>query len=670
MEDYEDFGATEEQYAFYQDAEFAIPVEYELIPLVGVRVEVNGEFPAMQLLTKTYQQVWLILTSKMQQREVNRAIVCAKACLPINSRIEHLRGMLRRMDVFPESKERIPNVISTYSIKGACYSFWEFEGRLCFSRFLTVTVDYKVEIQINAPEEVVVPLQEVVPEVFERVSEYHEGYFGEVRLMDLGKSRSIIEMGLTNEEKKVVSCWFEAHVLRLDGFERKGELVTAEQYLEVMKQHFGLVVMRQPWYFNVPLFITDKMPVIVTCGCDCHLMHKDHEDDLDCHWCHGGKPRLERALIDSVGREESFHVKLDEHWSAHSMLSMEVEVLEGQTVEVQMYYRLRLQRAGDVLKVCVYDRAGNKICSDGYEWPGRILPQCLEVISEGDLPVMSLTNQPQWMNYIITMGWRKRSPLPFKLPHMVEVTEWNGYSGNALFFSVGDNFRYIEKNSSEEFVAVDRVAVSLVRRASHFAIGIFLRDVFLIKRLIGVDVFSRLLMRDVWGITGLYFADLMFPAGNFVYSASLHHRYRSLMAPSLPICRVPKWLGMLLMFTCLNNDVLKVLLFFLERYPVEKIEWYDEYDFSPLDYASCFYEEQVRQRVRLERQRGLIRSVTRVDKRSAYEKKRLAYLSREPVARSVEELRADPTSVFHDQAEMEEQARLLHYCVAAVSVGE
>jgi len=78
----------------------------------------------------------------------------------------------------------------------------------------------------------------------------------------------------------------------------------------------------------------------------------------------------------------------------------------------------------------------------------------------------------------------------------------------------------------------------------------------------------------------------------------------------------------------------------------------------------------VRQRSRQEQQRGLIRVIIKTDRRLVYEKKRLLHLTREPVARTVEAMSADPICTFHDQVEMEEQARLLRYRILTMDVGE
>jgi len=664
MGDYDDFGPTEEQYDLYTDLEFAIPLHYELSPITGMFVGTTWEFSIEQMYTKTLHQVWLILTSKMRQCDVNRAIACAKACLPIHSRIEHLRGMLRRMEIQPEGKERMLATACTYSIKGACYTTYEHEGCLFFSRYLSVTKDYKVELHQVIQEESTVALEDIIPDQVERIGLYKKGYFGDVKLMDLSRSREIIETGLTFREKRVISCWFDTHVLRINGFEVEGEHVSAMEYLDVGRRYFGLLEPKQPWYVNVPLFITENLPLVVACGCECHCKSENIGDisvsGPACFHCQKGSPRIQRSLIDVVDDEDSYSVFITEHWSCHSTIDMNVIVLPGKEVVVNMFCELRFKREKDRLLVTVTDRNSTVQVSEEIVWCGYVSPVCIEVLDEGSVPVLPLTNQPAWMNYIVMMGYRRRTPLPFKLPHMIEAMGWNGYQGDALFMPFGDNYRFIDKTTTD-FVARRNAAVELIKRASHFAVGIFLRDVFLVKRLIGVDVFFRLLMRDVWAVTGLYFSDLMFPRTTFVYSATWHQRYRSLMSSSMPFPTAPRWLILILMFTPLNNDLIKVLLSYLERFPIRLVNWWQRYEFESLDFASCHYEDRVQQRVSKERARGLIRVASMTTSRKSYENMKLVNLESERLPRSLADLEEDADSPFCDQKEMGEFAISLSY---------
>jgi len=244
----------------------------------------------------------------------------------------------------------------------------------------------------------------------------------------------------------------------------------------------------------------------------------------------------------------------------------------------------------------------------------------------------------------------------------VEAMEWNGYQGNALFLPFGDDFRFIDKTSTD-FIARGSAAEKLIERASHFAVGIFLRDVFLVKRLIGADVFAQLLMRDVWAVTGFYFADLMFPRTTFVYSAFWSQRYRSLMTPSMPFPKAPRWLTLILMFTILNNDTLKLLLTYIERFPIDQVNWWARYEFEPLDFASCHYEERVRDRILKERVRGLIRVASQTLNRESYERLKLLDLTLERVPKTMLELKEDTDSPFCDQEEMDEFSNSLSYGV-------
>jgi len=555
-----------------------------------IRIErMDSEFSLSQLGAKNEKQRWLILTSRMCQKTVNYAIACARARLPIDARLEHLRCLLVKMLPQPEEKSKPSEKNAIYVVGQEAYEAQMIDDGLWFSGLIHVTTSYEVvmrELTVDttctlASDISACPNREVMSTV---------GFFGDIKLRDLSKSRDVIESGLSVREKEIVSCWFDKHKLTSQGFSTDVYAVTDKEYLDVMTKHFGMKTAATPWYVNVPRFITDEIKITTDCGCGCHVGRQEYHVDGRCDWCLDGTVRVVSTMISESHDEhdEQTPVTVFEHLSDHSTLQYEVKIRDNYVTKVDALMKLEIIPSEGNLRILVKDRTDQLVHMQDEKMSSLMFPVQVEVFNEKTMPGIPCQQEVKWLDYILVVGHKVRAPLPFRPPYITEAMEFEGYDSNCFLLVVGKKIIALSKTWEEE-VPLATASEKLTSMAMNSAVGILMRDASAIASLIGDQLFDHLLMSSKWCVAGFYFADLIFNGLSKVSRLSPQWgiTYRNAMIPIVSRFSVPQWLIHILMATELPNEVIVVLIRCIEGFPVYECQLHDDFDVSPLDVSMC-----------------------------------------------------------------------------------
>jgi len=615
----EDYYEEELDYDDESEREVALKVSYMLTKKNPQPVPVPrwvNEFPISQLGVKTDYQKWLIMTSRMNQKTVNYAIACARSRLPMDSRLEHLRCILNKMLPQAEEKPKVVEKNAVYVVGDTVYEARMTDDGLWFSGLIHVTTAYEV-----VTREVVVDttctLALDVSACPHREVRSSKGYFGDIKMRDITKSREILETGMTRREKEIISCWFDDHVLTSVGFTTTTYEVTDKEYLAVMKGKFGMRMPATPWYINVPKFITDDVVITTDCGCACHVGREDFHVEGQCDWCMGGEARVAATVL-----SESYEVKdtvlpvtVFEHMAGHSTLKYDTEIKLGHVTKVEALLTLEIEAQVEGVKVSVKDGSGVLIHEQMQSMSGWVSSMQVEVFNERTMPHLPIHWQVNWMDYVLIIGEKVRSPLPFRPPYITEALEYEGYDSNCFVMVVGRKLIAISKTWEEE-IPLGEASGQLLSMAMNCAVGIMMRDTGAVVALIGSELFDHFLMASKWCLTGFYYADLIF---NGLYKVSRLSPqwgivYRNAMIPVVSRFSVPQWLYEILLMTQMPNEIIDLMIKTIEAYPVDVVELHDQFDVTPLDESPCFKYQRLTERMRKDfyefRYRGASRRVS------------------------------------------------------------